>query len=163
MTTFEDGLSNEYRAVIHELPLLAILGGELTDEHEVAFESFYRYFELTNEQIFLHDEGRISERTWAQWKKGIINLLELPAFEVAWRHFERTLRAEARPRFVRLRAFIRADVDYARVERRPILPREELRRHKDEIPRRALISSARPFITRHRRVNCSLFRAAPTP
>lgn len=138
VTTFEDGLSNEYRAVIHELPLLAVLGGELTDsEHEVAFESFYRYFELTNEQIFLRHEGRISDHTWEQWQNGIANLLELPAFESARRHFERTIRDEARPRFVKLRTFIRENVDCDRAKTRPILPREQLRRRPEEVPKRA--------------------------
>ena len=45
---------------------------------------FYRYFDLCNEQAFLHDRGRISKSTWANWEDGIRTNMRRPAFVLAW-------------------------------------------------------------------------------
>src|ERR1700730_7622051 len=62
ITTFEDSLANEYRKIIGRLPTEALLGETLTPEAQKAkFHEFYRYFDLTNNQIFLRQIGRIKQ------------------------------------------------------------------------------------------------------
>lgn len=84
-TDFEDGFSRDYREAIKDIPIGALLGRELgSDEIESHLDSFYRYIDLTNEQVFLRKEGRISDRTWANWLEGIQSNLRKPAFAKAW-------------------------------------------------------------------------------
>ena len=84
-TSFEDSLNNQYRAVIEHLPIEALFGDKLrADDHVGLLPHFYRYFDLCNEQAFLHSTGRISEKTWHNWEEGIKSNLARPAFEVAW-------------------------------------------------------------------------------
>lgn len=85
VTAFEDSLSAQYRQVASTLPLKALLGEPLTDEeHNEHLQYFYRYFDLSNEQAFLHRNGRVSDRTWEFWKDGILTNLHRPAFAKAW-------------------------------------------------------------------------------
>jgi hypothetical protein len=64
VTTFEDSLSSEYREITGRLPTEALLGEILTpDVQKTHFHEFYRYFDLTNSQIFLRQSGRISKKT----------------------------------------------------------------------------------------------------
>ena len=85
VTTFEDSVTAQYRQIASSLPLKALLGEPLTNgEHKVHLKFFYRYFDLCNEQAFLHQGGRMSESTWAFWKDGIVGNLRRPAFEKAW-------------------------------------------------------------------------------
>lgn len=52
-TSFEDDLSREYRAIIGELPAEAFyVNSELTPT-EATRRAFYRYVDLSNEQLFL--------------------------------------------------------------------------------------------------------------
>jgi hypothetical protein len=72
VTTFEDSLANEYRKITGRLPTEALLGEILTpDVQKTHFHEFYRYFDLTNSQIFLRQSGRISKKTWKFWAEGI--------------------------------------------------------------------------------------------
>lgn len=85
VTSLEDTLSSEYRQLASTLPLPALLGEPLSDdEHVKALDEFYRYFDLCNHQIYLHDQQRISNETWAFWKDGIFSNLKRPAFARAW-------------------------------------------------------------------------------
>ena len=85
VTTFEDSLAKEYRDIASTIPVKALLGERLNDEeHKKAFDEFYRYFDLCNQQIFLSQSGRISEKTWKFWKDGITSNLRRPAFSRAW-------------------------------------------------------------------------------
>ena len=64
-TDFEDDLAREYRQLAREIPTKALLGEELTPkEHGYAFPLFFHYIDLSNEQIFLRKNGRISAQTW---------------------------------------------------------------------------------------------------
>jgi hypothetical protein len=84
-TTFEDTLVREYRELASTLPLSALLGEPISDElHREKLDEFYRYFDLCNSQVFLHDQGRISDPTWAFWEQGIRTNLARPAFARAW-------------------------------------------------------------------------------
>lgn len=85
-TAFEDDLSREYRTIVGELPAKAFYaeGGDLAPDDE-AWRAFYRYLDLSNEQLFLARLGRVSSATAEQWKDGISgNLERLPAFRAAW-------------------------------------------------------------------------------
>jgi hypothetical protein len=83
---FEDSLTHEYRLIIGLLPVAMLLGEDVpvaaVDEH---LRTFYLYFDLTNEQVFLRRRERVSEATWRMWQEGIRETMELPAFAKAWR------------------------------------------------------------------------------
>jgi hypothetical protein len=84
-TSFEDSLNSQYRSVIRCLPLDALFGRSISAEDLSNFlPCFYQYFDLCNEQIFLHRIGRISEQTWKNWEEGITGNLRRPAFSDAW-------------------------------------------------------------------------------
>ena len=61
-TDFEDRLSQQYREAIADIPVEAMLGGTESELNDAALTAFYRYFDLTNEQIFLKNAGRILRR-----------------------------------------------------------------------------------------------------
>ncbi|MBK6434689.1 MAG: hypothetical protein IPF83_01690 [Rhodanobacteraceae bacterium] len=87
VTAFEDSINQEYRVLAARLPTKALLGEELA-ETELAehLDELYQYFDLCNGQIFLRQEGRISEKTWPFWCDGIHSNLKRPAFKAAWMH-----------------------------------------------------------------------------
>ena len=65
VTNFEDSLAREYRELAATLPTKALLGEQLTEqEYREHFDEFYRYFDLSNEQAFLHQCGRVRRSTW---------------------------------------------------------------------------------------------------
>lgn len=65
VTTFEDELVKEYRDVISAIPTKALLGKSLSDEEQdKALDSFYKYVDLCNTQIFYRDTKRIRPKTW---------------------------------------------------------------------------------------------------
>ena len=85
VTAFEDSMAREYRELASTLPTKALLGEQLTDEeYREHFDEFYRYFDLSNEQAFLHERGRICPATWKYWRDGIASNLRRPAFRRAW-------------------------------------------------------------------------------
>ena len=60
-TSFEDTISSEYRELTTSIPTKALLGKQLSDaEHEKALDEFYHYIDLSNEQIFLRQRGRVT-------------------------------------------------------------------------------------------------------
>ncbi len=84
-TQFEDELTREYRDIIKDIPVKALLGEELTEEeYRNTLGDFYRYVDLSNTQAFLHNEGRINSKTWKDWEAGIKSYLHRPAFKRAW-------------------------------------------------------------------------------
>ena len=85
VTTFEDSLAKEYRDIAATLPVKALLGEVLDDSvHIDKFDEFYRYFDLCNQQVFLRQSSRVSDRTWQFWQEGIASNLKRPAFSRAW-------------------------------------------------------------------------------
>jgi len=85
VTSFEDGLVDAYRDIAKDLPLDALLGADMTAQQVAdALPAFYRYFDLCNQQVFLHKQGRIRAETWVLWKDGIVSNLRRPAFALAW-------------------------------------------------------------------------------
>lgn len=88
-TQFEDELSREYRELAQELPVKALLGDELTDEEfKEEFPDLYYYVDLSNEQVFLRFEERVSKETWENWQDGIESNLKRPAFRMAWKEIK---------------------------------------------------------------------------
>lgn len=89
-TEFEDRLSDQYREIIHQLPVAALLGEDLGEaEYLVALPTFYQYIDLCNEQAFLKKRRRIRRRTWVEWREGIEQNLKQPAFKRAWAEIAR--------------------------------------------------------------------------
>lgn len=85
VTNFEDTFAREYRELAAKLPTKALLGEPLTeDQYAKHFDEMYHYFDLCNEQAFLKNVGRISEKTWQFWKDGMESNMRRPAFERAW-------------------------------------------------------------------------------
>lgn len=90
VTTFEDTIAREYRTLANLLPTEALLGEELSEEkYQKAFDELYHYFDLSNEQVFLRQRGRIRRQTWAFWRDGICSNLRRPAFKRAWEEISR--------------------------------------------------------------------------
>lgn len=88
-TQFEDDLTKQFREIIQKIPIEALLGEELSEEkYSAARDDFYRYIDLSNEQVFLRRNGRVSKATWRLWCDGINAFLQRPAFNRAWRDFK---------------------------------------------------------------------------
>ena len=82
---FEDGLAKEYRELASEIPTDALLGQELDEErYQATFDEFYRYIDLSHEQVSLRQRNRVSDEGWKNWSAGIQTNLSLPAFNRAW-------------------------------------------------------------------------------
>jgi len=83
---FEDSLNGQYRVLLRELPLNALLGKRLSEEAlQESLSAFFRYFDLSNEQAFLRSTGRIRDATWSNWEEGIQQNMGRPAFQQAWK------------------------------------------------------------------------------
>ncbi len=82
---FEDALAREYRELMQNIPVKALLGSKLSDEEFAdARKYLFHYFSLTNDQIFLRSKNRIRADTWRDWQKGVQVNMKLPAFERMW-------------------------------------------------------------------------------
>ncbi len=93
-TRFEDAMAREYRDIVQRIPTRAMLGEPLNDaEFQESFDEFYRYFNLSNEQVFFWKTGRVRRRTWAHWRVGIRSNLARPAFKKAWAEIKSKLPA----------------------------------------------------------------------
>jgi hypothetical protein len=89
-TQFEDDLTHQYREITKDIPTEALLGREISEEeYQQARHAFYRYVDLSNEQVFLRQKGRVSAKTWTLWREGIKYHLTKPAFARAWKEFKR--------------------------------------------------------------------------
>ncbi len=89
IASFEDGLDHEYRQIINRIPIKAILGEELSKrEFNGTLDDFFSYIDLSNEEVFLRQRGRISRKTWIYWRDGIKDNLKKPAFKRAWEHIK---------------------------------------------------------------------------
>lgn len=86
---FEDGLAKEYRELASRIPTTALLGQKLSEEeYKQAFDEFYRYVDLSNEQVSLRQRNRIGKTVWQHWCSGIKANLELPSFKRAWEEIQ---------------------------------------------------------------------------
>jgi hypothetical protein len=88
-TAFEDDLDREYREITRKLPAGALLGRSVSVDHDTeAFKDLLAYFDLSNQQVFLRQCGRITKRTWRFWRDGIQSNFSRPAFTEAWKIVE---------------------------------------------------------------------------
>ena len=102
---FEDSLSKEYRDLAARIPTKVFFGARLSDsEQHQTRDEFFRYIDLSNEQVVLRKRGRISQKVWEGWCAGIEDNLRLPAFERAWSEIK-----ERTSSFEELRALERSD------------------------------------------------------
>jgi hypothetical protein len=82
---FEDSLAKEYRELAARIPTKAFYGTPLSEvEHKQSRDEFFRYIDLSNEQVALRRRNRISKKVWESWCAGIQYNLSLPAFRKAW-------------------------------------------------------------------------------
>jgi hypothetical protein len=93
-TRLEDELTREYRALVAELPLACVVDDtplEALVERDPGFDRdkilgiFYRYFDLSNQQLYLCMAKRITKGMAAEWQDGMRGLAEREAFGSAWR------------------------------------------------------------------------------
>jgi hypothetical protein len=85
MTDFEDEFTREYRALVRTLSVEAQLGEEVADaQFKDDYRALVSYIDLSNEQVFLRQNGRVSRETWDSWSVGISANLAKPAFAKAW-------------------------------------------------------------------------------
>lgn len=88
---FEDSFAREYRDVAKEIPTHALLGATLSDAEKMEhFDELFRYFDLSNEQVFLRQKGRIRSETWCFWRDGMKSNFRKPAFRWAWDEIEKS-------------------------------------------------------------------------
>ena len=86
VTQFEDEMSRQYREILKTIPVKAMLGDELSqEEFEQAENGIYHYLDLTNEQVFLRQNERVSPETWKSWCDGIKSNLSRMAFAQVWK------------------------------------------------------------------------------
>lgn len=128
ITTFEDSMAKEYRELAQKMPTKVFYDwphceGLTAEERRDAIDDFYRYFDLTNGQIFLRETGRVSQQTWEFWRDGIKTNMTRPAFVEAWG----SIKSKAKLDFVELRLLIETDFE--------LDPSSPNWRHKVEIER----------------------------
>ena len=93
-TSFEDALAREYREIALRLPLGALLWEEIDLQGPDVLKQFYHYFDLSNEQVFLRQNRRVSKPTWISWSGGIQSNLARPAFQKAWAEIKERSRTD---------------------------------------------------------------------
>ena len=87
-TALEDELSLEYRQIAHSLPVEAFFDAgpesvSAAGKVDAHLRHYLRY--VSNQQVFLRSQRRVSRRTWALWRDGIRdNLQHRQAFSGAW-------------------------------------------------------------------------------
>lgn len=85
ITAFEDDLTKQYRDIIKNIPLEALLGENLDNAtYTKTLNHFYHYIDLCCQQVFLRQNNRINKNTWENWRNGIKSNLSRPAFKKAW-------------------------------------------------------------------------------
>jgi hypothetical protein len=100
VTDFEDTMNREYRELARQIPVKVFFGEELDpDEYKSAFPFLFQYIDLSNQQVFLRQIGRVSDKTWPFWRDGIRTNLKRPGFKQAWDE----IKAKAQPSFSELR------------------------------------------------------------
>ena len=88
-TQFEDGLNQQYREIIRRIPIQVLLGEEVSEEvYQSTLDDFYRYIDLTNEQVFLRENDRVTKQTWQLWNDGIKSTLRKKSFARAWEYIQ---------------------------------------------------------------------------
>lgn len=91
---FEDELASEYRRLIRDMPVEALLGEEIPGDSERSrLHLYYPYFDLCNEQVGMRYDGRLRDSTWRSWQVGIESNLGRPAINAAWKEIRKKTEA----------------------------------------------------------------------
>ena len=89
-TALEDDLAREYRGISAELPVSAFFDVPDTSlpvgPWQKDIVNYVRYFDLSNQQVFLRMDRRVSARTWRLWADGMGDNLSREAFSDAWEY-----------------------------------------------------------------------------
>lgn len=118
-TAFEDALAREYRDIAGALPPAAFYIDRVAELDDAEIQAMFRYFDLSNEQLRLIDEGRIRAQTAEVWTAGIHGLLRFDTFAAAWRQLRPELPEDF---FTSLDALLRERGETARSDGRPPPP-----------------------------------------
>ena len=89
-TSFENGLNQEYRELVRNIPIDALIGKPINDKKDELREIIYNYLDLCNEQTYLRQKKRISENRWKDWNDGMRDNLSKPAFKEVWDEIKNT-------------------------------------------------------------------------
>ena len=74
------GSAVEMVTVLASVAVFALLRDALSEEDVNAnLDDFYHCVDLSNEQVFLRQQGRIREATWVNWRAGIQTNLGRPS------------------------------------------------------------------------------------
>lgn len=84
LTSFEDGIDQQYRKLAMDIPVDALIGKPINDKKYELREIIYNYLDLCNEQTYLRQKKRISKNRWKEWNDGIKDNLSKPAFKEIW-------------------------------------------------------------------------------
>ncbi|WP_135665184.1 hypothetical protein [Halorhabdus rudnickae] len=87
-TEFEDKLTSDYRDIVYEIPVDSLLQNSHSDGYEGELKDYYRYIDLTNDQIHMRQNGRVSKSTWENWRAGIETIFGREDFEAAWKEIK---------------------------------------------------------------------------
>lgn len=106
VASFEDSFYKEYRDLSRCIPPRALLGEDIGEEEmKRHLDEFWHYFDLSNEQAFLRQKGRIRAETWGFWRDGMRSNFKKPVFQRAWAELEKTKTTE----FSELRRLVKSD------------------------------------------------------
>lgn len=87
-TKFENEIISRFITISNEITFYVMYLNPKTDKFKELIDDklqgFYKYFDLTNQELFLMDDERISDETVEEWECGIIELMKLPSFQYAW-------------------------------------------------------------------------------
>lgn len=120
---FEDGLAKEYRDLAGRIPTKALLGQPLSEEEYLqAFDEFYRYIDLSNEQVSLRQRNRISAAVWESWCTGIRSNLALGPFQRAWAEIKRSSSSFQELRRLEQEHFKNDPATWQRIDQRRVRP-----------------------------------------
>lgn len=80
-SAFEDSFDEKYRQLAFSIPVDALLSKKIPLwKRTIAREWVYNYLDLSNEQIYLRKQKRVSYDRWVEWSKGMQLHLQRPFF-----------------------------------------------------------------------------------
>lgn len=87
-TKFENEVIRRFIEISNEITFHVMYLNPQTENFKVLIEEklqgFYKYFDLTNQEFFLMEDERISDKAAEEWTCGVIELMKLPSFQYAW-------------------------------------------------------------------------------
>lgn len=102
---FENNLDAQYRNLIQQIPADVLLEKEAADTKGNYREIIFNYLDLSNEQIYLRKQGRVSDSRWENWKDGIVDNLRIEAINKLWGEVKTQDKARGKDTFSMLSKF----------------------------------------------------------